>query len=132
MNEGVHLTHLKFFWHIRRQTRQVTRQNTLVTCMLTLSVILSVLCFHWLFIFRVVVTYHRLGSPGCSMCYLSSGDQFVSRSLTMLSLLQMEFASPPPPPPPPILFQRGMTGRKPTVPSSSLCLMIFHSFCGLN
>ena len=39
---------------------------------------------------------------------------------------------PPPPPPPPILFQHGMTGGKPTVPSSSLCLMIFHSFCGLN
>ena len=35
-------------------------------------------------------------------------------------------------PPPPFLFQRGMTGGKPTVPSSSLCLIIFHSFCGLN
>ena len=34
--------------------------------MLTLAVLLSVLCFHWHFIFPVVVTYHRVGSPGCS------------------------------------------------------------------
>ena len=33
----------------------------------------------------------------------------------------------PPPPPPPIL-----TGGKPTVPSSSLCLRIYHSCCILN
>ena len=52
------------------------------------------------------------------MRYLSSGDQFVGRCLSMLPLLRMEFASSPPPP---ILFQRGMTGGKPTVPSSSLC-----------
>ena len=51
------------------------------------------------------------------MRYLSSGDQFVGRCLSMLPLLRMEFASSPPP----ILFQRGMTGGKPTVPSSSLC-----------
>ena len=60
------------------------------------------------------------------MRYLSSGDQFVRHCLAMLPLLWMEFASPPPPPPPPpppILFQRGMTGGKPTVLSSSLCLM---------
>ena len=62
------------------------------------------------------------------MRYLSSGDQFVGRCLLMLPLLRMEFASSPPP----ILFQHGMTGGKPTVPSSSLCLIIFHSFCGLN
>ena len=31
------------------------------------------------------------------MHYLSSGDQFVSHCLTMLPLLQMEFASSPPP-----------------------------------
>ena len=59
------------------------------------------------------------------MRYLSSGDQFVGRCLTMLPLLRMEFASSPP-----ILFQHGRTGGKPTVPSSSLCLMIFNSFCG--
>ena len=51
------------------------------------------------------------------MRYLSLGDQFVGRCLSMLPLLQMEFASSPPP----ILFQRGMTGGKPTVPRSSLC-----------
>ena len=33
------------------------------------------------------------------MCYLSSGDQFVSRCLMMLPLLQMEFVLSPPPPP---------------------------------
>ena len=66
LNGGVHLMRLKFILHIRRQTRQVMRQNTLVTYMLTLSVLLSVLCFRWLFIFHVVVTYCRLGSPGCS------------------------------------------------------------------
>ena len=39
-----------------------------------------------------------------------------------------------PPPPPPILFPCGMAGGKPTVPvlSSSLCLMMYHSFCILN
>ena len=40
------------------------------------------------------------------MQYLSSGDQFVSRCLAMLPLLQMEFASPCP-----ILFQHRMTGE---------------------
>ena len=63
---GVHMMRLKFILHIQRQTRQVTRQNTLVTCMLTLAVLLSVLYFCWFFIFRVVVTYHRVGSPSCS------------------------------------------------------------------
>ena len=61
------------------------------------------------------------------MRYLSSGDQFVGRCLTMLPLLRMEFASSPPPPP--ILFQCARTGGKPTVPSSSLCLMVYHRFC---
>ena len=63
------------------------------------------------------------------MRYLSSGDQFVGRCLKMLPLLQMEVALSSPPPP---LFQCGMTGGKAAVPSSSLCLMIFHSFCSLN
>ena len=62
------------------------------------------------------------------MQYLSLGDQFVGCCLAMLPLLQMEFVSSPPP----ILFQHGMTGGKPTVLSSSLCLMIYHSFCVLN
>ena len=61
------------------------------------------------------------------MCYLSSEDQFVGCCLVMLPLLQMEFASSPC-----ILFQHGMTGGKPTVLSSSLCLTMYHSLCILN
>ena len=61
------------------------------------------------------------------MQYLSLGDQFVGHCLAMLPLLQMEFASSPP-----ILFQCGMTGGKPTVHSSSLCLRMYHSLCILN
>ena len=58
------------------------------------------------------------------MQYLSSGDQFVGHCLAMLPLLQMEFVSPPPP--------HLMTGGKPKVLSSSLCLMMYHSFCIVN
>ena len=60
----------------------MTRQNTLVTCILTRTVLLSVLCLCWHFTFPVVVTYHRMDSPGCSQdgtsingfwrCYLIS------------------------------------------------------------
>ena len=39
------------------------RQNTLLTCILTLAVLLSVLCLCWHFTFPVVVTFHRMGSP---------------------------------------------------------------------
>ena len=58
------------------------------------------------------------------MWYLSSGDQFVGCCLVMLPLL---WSLPPPPP-----IQHGMTGGKPTVLSSSLCLMMYHSLCILN
>ena len=51
------------------------------------------------------------------MQYLSLGDQFVGHCLAMLPLLWMEF---------------GMTGGKPTVLSSSLCLTMYHSLCVLN
>ena len=61
------------------------------------------------------------------MQYLSLGDQCVGHCLVMLPLLWMEFASSPP-----ILFQHGMTGGKPTVLRSSLCLMMYHSLCVLN
>ena len=59
-----------YFAHMKMDQTGM-RQNTLITCMLTLAVLLSVLCFHWHFIFPVVVTYHRVGSPGCSQDRMS-------------------------------------------------------------
>ena len=60
----------------------MVRQNTLITCILTLAVLLSVLCLYWHFTFPVVVAYHRMVSPSCSLdgtstdgfrrCYLIS------------------------------------------------------------
>ena len=64
------------------------------------------------------------------MQYLSLGDQFVGRCLAMLPLLWMEFVSPPPPPP--HFVPVWNDGGEPTVLNSSLCLMVYHSFCILN
>ena len=61
------------------------------------------------------------------MQYLSLGDHFVGRCLAMLPLLQMEFVSPPP-----HFVPAWNDWGESTVLSSSLCLMIHHSFCVLN
>ena len=139
------------------------RQNILVTCMLTLADLFSVLCLCWHYIFPAVVTYHRVGCPGCSQngtsikgfrrCYLVSFGITRQRCLNWGSMPKglahtqsgreqlhtcrqliadgvcIHPPPPPPPSPPPILFQCRMTGGKPTVLSSFLCLIMKHSFC---
>ena len=62
------------------------------------------------------------------MRYLSAGDQFVGHCLAMSPICRWSLRLPPPPNFVPAWNDWG----KPTVLSSSLCLMMYHSFCVLN
>ena len=60
------------------------RQNTLITCILTLAVLLSVLCLCWHFTFPVVVTYHK----NCQSQLFPGCDQYQWFSEMLSDLIQ--------------------------------------------